>query len=259
MGRALLAAAALAIALVGGYLLLRDSSTFAVRDVAVRGASGPDASKIELALTDAARDMTTLNVDADELRAAVDRYPTVKGVEVDRDLPHGLTVTVLERRAVATVERGGRRIPLASDGRLLDGATPPDNVPALQVERIVGSRIDDPKGDQLVKLVAAAPDALRRRATRATLGEQGLTLQMKEGPELYFGTATALTAKWTAVARVLADPAAEGATYIDVRVPERAAAGGLGELADPTAGAVTPDQTGVTTAPDAATSTSTGA
>lgn len=95
MRRGLLAAAAFLILLAGGYLALRDSSTFAVRDVEVRGATGPDAAKIELALRDAARAMTTLNADAAELAKAVGRYPTVKGVEVDRDLPHGLAVRVL--------------------------------------------------------------------------------------------------------------------------------------------------------------------
>lgn len=259
MRRGLLAAAAFLILLAGGYLALRDSSTFAVRDVEVRGATGPDAAKIELALRDAARAMTTLNADAAELAKAVGRYPTVKGVEVDRDLPHGLAVRVLEKRAVATVTRGGRKIPLASDGRLLDGATPPSDVPALQVEGATGTRVSDTRGRQLVELVAAAPSALRRRATEATVTDLGLTLEMKDGPRLYFGTADDLNAKWTAVARVLADPAAEGATYLDVRVPERVAAGGLGELAADEQEAETQTESGVPAAPEAAPSTSTGA
>lgn len=259
MRRGLLAAAAFLILLVGGYLALRDSSTFAVRDVEVRGATGPDAAKIELALRDAARDMTTLNADAGELAKSVGRYPTVKGVEVDRDLPHGLTVRVLEKRAVATVVRGGRKVPLASDGRLLDGATPPSDVPALQVEGAGGSRIDDRQGRQLVELVAAAPSALRRRATKATVTDMGLTLQMKDGPELFFGTAEALDAKWKAVARVLADASAEGATYLDVRVPERVAAGGLGELASDEPDAESQAESEIPTTPETAPSPSTGA
>jgi cell division protein FtsQ len=34
-------------------------------------------------------------------------------------------------------------------------------------------------------------------------------------------------AKWAAAARVLSDSSSEGATYIDVRLPERPAAGGF--------------------------------
>ena len=44
-------------------------------------------------------------------------------------------------------------------------------------------------------------------------------------------------------ARVLADPSAAGDTYLDVRIPERVAAGGLGPVPEPT-----PDATG--TGPD---------
>jgi cell division protein FtsQ len=62
---------------------------------------------------------------------------------------------------------------------------------------------------------------------RVTVGEQGLTAQLVRGPEVYFGDAGRLAAKWTATARVLADPSSKGATYLDVRVPERPAAGGL--------------------------------
>ena len=50
---------------------------------------------------------------------------------------------------------------------------------------------------------------------------------MRDGPELIFGDATRARAKWIAATRVLADPEAEGASYIDVRLPGRPAAGGL--------------------------------
>ena len=226
----------LLLALAGAFVALRDSSSFAVEHVTVRGASGPDAPKVEDALRRTALEMTTLNADGDRLRDAVDGFPTVQDVAVDRDLPHGLTVTVLEDRPVAVVETGGRRVPVAADGRLLRGATPPDDVPALAIEGSPpGSRIKDPKGRRLVALVAAAPSALRRRALRASLTDDGLTLEMEQGPELIFGTPEDLRSKWKAVARVLADPTAEGATYVDVRVPERAVAGGLAPLVDPEA------------------------
>ena len=229
--RAPYVAAALLIALAGAYVALRDSSMVSIDRVEVRGASGPDAPKIEVALREAAQQMTTLNVDADELRETVDRFPTVTGVEVDRGFPHEVTLTVLERRPVAVIETGGRKVPLTADGRLLQGATPPENVPALALtDRAPGSRIDDARGRRLVALAAAAPAALRGRAVRASLTDKGLTMTMDRGPDLFFGGPEDLQGKWKAVARVLADPSAEGATYIDARVPERVAAGGLAPL-----------------------------
>jgi cell division protein FtsQ len=252
-GRALVAAAALLILAAGAFIGLRNASMFAVEEVAVRGASGPDAPKVEAALRDAARGMTTLNVRRGQLERVVAGFPTVAGVEIDRDLPNGLDITVVERRPVAVVEQGGRRVPLSADGRLLRGATPPDDVPALAVDGDPGDRVDDREGRALVAVVAAAPQALRSRARRAVLGDKGLTLHMVRGPELYFGPPTDLRAKWKAVARVLADPTSEGATYVDVRVPDRAAAGGLAAPAAPEE--PSPGASPGTVVPDPSTST----
>ena len=62
-------------------------------------------------------------------------------------------------------------------------------------------------------------------------------LDLRDGPDLIFGDARRAAAKWAAAARVLAEPSAAGATYLDLRVPERVAAGGLGPVpeADPAA------------------------
>lgn len=233
--RALVAAAVLLVALAGGYLAVRDSDLVRVERVAVTGTSGPDAPKVEATLKRAAAEMTTLNADADRLREAVARFPTVGDVEVERDLPNDLTIVVLERRAVGLATVGDSQVPVTADGRLLRGATVPRDLPLLALDREPTSRVDDPKGRRLLAALAAAPDALRRRARRAYLGPEGLTVAMREGPSVYLGSTDDLRAKWQAVARVLADPTAEGARYVDVRVPERAAAGGLAPLVEPEA------------------------
>jgi hypothetical protein len=75
--------------------------------------------------------------------------------------------------------------------------------------------------------------------TRIWSGPKGLSLDLRRGPQLFFGSESRADAKWMSVARVLADPSSEGAVYLDVRVPERVAAGGLGvrpaDEADPLA------------------------
>jgi cell division protein FtsQ len=177
--------------------------------------------------------MTTLNADAGRLREAVEQYPTVDDVALDRKLPDELTITVLERRPVGIVDDDGRRIPVTADGRLLRGATPDEDLPVVGLREKPGRRVGGARGRRLLAVLAAAPDPLRRKARRVYMGDAGLTLAMRKGPSVYFGTATDLRAKWTAAARVLADPTAEGARYVDVRVPERAAAGGLEPLVDP--------------------------
>jgi cell division protein FtsQ len=237
----LLAAAAAALLLAVAAFWVRDSSLVAVSDVAVTGASGPDAPKIEAALRDVARDMTTLNVREDELRQAVDAFPTVGHLEVRRDFPHGLRIEVVEREPVAVVGEGQRRMPVTAGGTLLRGATAPDDLPL----------IEDAKDERVLELLGTAPRPLLRRAERAFDGPRGLTVRMADGPILYFGTAADLAAKWSAAARVLADPTAEGATYVDVRVPERTAAGGLAPIAEEEEDEQ-PLAPGTTTAPESA-------
>ena len=78
------------------------------------------------------------------------------------------------------------------------------------------------------RIAGAAPPALLPRLEAiARSGRRGMVVRVKDGPELLFGTATAMAAKWAAAARVLADREAAGAKYVDVRIPGRPAAGGL--------------------------------
>jgi cell division protein FtsQ len=77
-------------------------------------------------------------------------------------------------------------------------------------------------------VAGTAPLELRRRLEGFREGgERGLTVAVRGGPVLIFGDATRVRAKWTAAARVLADPSSRGATYIDLRLPDRPAAGGV--------------------------------
>ena len=89
----------------------------------------------------------------------------------------------------------------------------------------------EPAGLHAIAVIAAAPDPLRERILRVHEGAKGLTITMRQGPPLHFGTDERLRAKWAAAARVLSDPTSAGTTYLDLRVPERPAAGGLEQIA----------------------------
>src|SRR3954471_836671 len=112
-----LAAAAVALT-AAGWMWLRDSSLVRVQRVYISGLASPDEPRIRRALHDAARDMTTLHVREGALEAAVAAFPSVTSVEADGDSPHELTITVHERRAVATLDVPGREVPVAPDGAL---------------------------------------------------------------------------------------------------------------------------------------------
>jgi cell division protein FtsQ len=93
------------------------------------------------------------------------------------------------------------------------------------------------------------------------VGDRGWTLPLRDGPTLYFGGSERLAAKWAAAAIVLANRTSAGATYLDLRLPERPAAGGLEPLpeepADPPA-ATTPGAAGTPGAATATPPTTTG-
>lgn len=222
------AATVLAVVLLGvGFMWFRDSSFVGVEQVTITGAEGNQAEEIRAALRDAAEDMTTLHVREDALRAAVRQYPTVASVRAHADPPHRLRIEIRSRTPVAALDTGQRRIAVAGDGTVLTGAGT-DGLPRVKVSAPPGGpRVRGDDAAALVALLAAAPTPLRTRAERAFLGPSGLTVVLREGPRLRFGRGDRLVAKWAAAARVLADDDARGASYLDLRLPERPAAGGL--------------------------------
>src|SRR6185312_7026759 len=183
--------------------------------------------RVRAALEGAARDMTTLHVRPDQLRTAVEPYPSIMAVDAHADFPHGLRIVVHEHVAVAALASGSDRVPVAADGTLLRGSST-DGLPVVAVAAPPpGDTLSDKRTLRIVTLLAAAPPDLRAKVSRVYAGPRGLTAPLDAGPILYFGGADRLRAKWAAAARVLADRSSSGATYLDVRLPERPAAGGL--------------------------------
>jgi cell division protein FtsQ len=243
------------VALTATYQLwLRDSSLVAVDDVSVTGLTTKDAPRIRAALTLAARDMTTLHVRRDELDRAIEAYSVVRTLEVRSDFPHGLTIHVVEHRPAALVGD----LPVAGDGTVLRGLPIDGTLPKIDVRsRFEGDRLKNPAALHAALVAGTAPAALRPRLERIEIrGRDGIVVEMRDGPELIFGDATRVRAKWIAATRVLADPDAEGASYIDVRLPGRPAAGGLpAETLAPVAPAGTEDTAPPATAAPPSTTT----
>lgn len=213
--------------LAAGWLGLRDSALVGVREVEVTGASGPQRDAIRSALGTAGRDMTTLRTRQDVLEAAVRPYAVVREVSAEADFPHGLRIRVTQHVPVAALVASRETVPVAADGTVLRGTTAGD-VPSLELPLPpAGDRVTDRRTREAITLLARAPRRLRSRVETAFRGPQGLTVRLKAGPSVRFGTGARLTAKWASLTAVLASPASRGATVIDVRVPEHPAAAGL--------------------------------
>ena len=80
-------------ALAAGYMLwFRDSSLVAIDDVRVTGTNV--APGVEDRLTAAATGLSTLHLDRAAIELAVADDPTVVGLKIDTDFPHGITIDV---------------------------------------------------------------------------------------------------------------------------------------------------------------------
>lgn len=237
--RIALLAVLIAVPLLGGsWVLLRHSSLTAVKHVQVRGllaVHGADTAAIETALTGAAHGMSTLAVSPAALRAAVAPYPIVRSVSAHAGFPHGLHIEVVERPPVAVLVVGGVRTAVAADGVVLGAGFLSNSLPLVNPGKAVSAAITtlpaaggSVHGAPLLGALAVlgvAPAPLAHAVTRVYSGPKGLTVALRGGLLAYFGDATRPHAKWLSLARVLADPGSAGAAYIDVRLPERPAAG----------------------------------
>ena len=225
--------AGLACALLGlglGALWFRDSSFAQVERVSITGSTSSEAAQVRETLQSVGEGMSTLHVDEGALHDAVEPFTSVAGLRIRPDFPHDLRIEVLEHAPVAAVENGGGRVPATGAGMLLDGVRAED-LPVIATKGTVADgRVQDVHALAALKIAAAAPAPLRERAERLWWGEDGVALELREGPELIFGGASSARAKWTAAARVLADQAAAGATYLDLRIPKLVAAGGVGPV-----------------------------
>ena len=224
------AAIALALAaglLAGGWLWLRHSSLAAVRRVQISGVHGPEARAIDAALRTAARHMSTLDPHLGALRAAVAPFTVVRELRATASFPHSLRIHVLEQLPVAALVSGGTRTAVAADGVVLGPALLSGSLPTLTARAAppAGQRIGDRALNEALAVLGAAPAPLAGLVQRVETGAQGLAVVMRGGLTAYFGDRSRPHAKWLSLALVLASERSAGASYVDVRVPARPAAG----------------------------------
>ena len=224
---ALVAVLAATPLLIGGWLWLRQSPFVSVQQVQITGVRGPGAGAIEAALTGAARHMSTLDVNSGALRAATSQFVVVREVKAVPRFPHGLRIHVIEQLPVAALVVDGARTAIAADGVVLGPALLSSSLPTVAGYHatLAGQHVQGPNVLAAVTVLGAALTPLRRVVDHVYTGPNGLTVAFHSGLLAYFGDATLPHAKWLSLARVLADPSSQGASYVDVRVPERPAAG----------------------------------
>jgi len=227
--RRIVALTAACVVLTALYQLwFRDSSLVEVHKVEVSGLTISDAARVRAALTSAGKTMTTLHVDRGELEKAVATYPVVRALDVQPDFPHGLNIRVIEYQPAAIAISGSSRLAVAGDGTVLRGIKLDGRLPRIDVSGAIGPKaLTDPVALGAAAIAGDAPSVLRSRIDHIEHTARGYVATLRDGPDLIFGPAKRLGAKWAAASRVLADLDARGATYVDLRLPGRPAVGGL--------------------------------
>jgi len=228
-GRAALLVTLLAVAAAGYFFWFRDSSLVAINDVEVVGATSGEREAIVAELTAAAEEMSTLDVDRGRLEAIATSFVTISDVGIDPNFPHGIRLELTERPPAILVENGDREVPVAADGTILAGVPVPKEhgLPVLDLGGSLGG--DALEGDALEQALVAgsAPAPLRALIEKVAESKSfGFVVTLEGGIPVRFGSSDGVAAKWRAAAAVLADPKLDYASYVDVRVPGRPAAGG---------------------------------
>jgi cell division septal protein FtsQ len=142
---------------------------------------------------------------------------------------------LVSSQPVATIGSGEGAIAVADDGTVLSWFPVPEDsdLPQLPLASAPkGPRVQGPVLEQ-VRVLAAAPGALRPYIESTYFGESGVDVELTSGIELRFGNAGSAARKWKAVAAVLADPTITALDYVDLHAPGRATLGGSGHTLPP--------------------------
>ena len=174
--------------------------------------------------------MSTLDVHRGALRAAVARFHVVRELQRDPELParaaHRGDRAAAGRGARRSAARAPRSRPTASCSARRCSAS---SLPALAGYRRARPPERACSGPNLLAALAvlgAAPAPLARcDRTRVHRARRASRWRCATACSSYFGDAARPHAKWLSLASVLADPSSAGASYVDVRLPERPAAG----------------------------------
>jgi cell division protein FtsQ len=167
----------------------------------------------------------------------VESSPWVASATVERAFPSSLTISVVERVAVA-VAGSPKRYLIAADRTVLGPAAGGPSLPWVETGEgrlRTGERLAEPAA--AFTAVAALPPKLRPEVARAILDDQGvLTMTLRDGATVIYGDTSQAEEKGLALWALLrwADRHDVVPATLDVRAPARPALLPEGASTDPT-------------------------
>jgi cell division protein FtsQ len=209
-------------------LLVLHTPLLALRHVTVRGAdhTGTEAVLQAAGLLD---HPPLIDVDPKAVASQVEALPWVAHAVVVRQWPDSVTVIVTERVPLGSVARPGGGVAVVdASGRVLawQSSAPPGLVLVAPVTPGLPGTVLNRAAGPALRVAAALPAALVGRVVTVTADAVGsVTLDLGGGVTAKLGSTTALEAKFTAVATVLAGVHVSGPAVIDVSIPDEPTVG----------------------------------
>ncbi len=190
------------------------SSWLAAAEVEVAGTRTVPAQDV-IAAADVQVGTPLVRIDLTAVDRKVSAIPAVASVEVHRSWPHTVSVTVVERRPVATIRRAGEWWVFDAEGVLYrkSGVRPR----SLSVVRFQG-KSEPAELREVAAVVTSLPAEIRAQMTRVRASSiDSITLVLRGGRQVVWGNAGESHRKVQVLSLLLQRPAA----VYDVSVPEQ--------------------------------------
>jgi cell division protein FtsQ len=213
---------------LGGYLLARETSLFAIDRIDVRGAQAPVADQVREALSSFSG-KPLVGLDGSAVLARIDALPTVVSASYDRDFPHTLRITVVPEQPAAVLRRGAESWLVSGRGRIMErlAATALPKLPRIWVSTHASVRIGaEVAGASVADAAHAAglAGAFAPRVASVAVTNGAVVFHLRSGLQLLLGSAGDVRLKLAVAQRVLPMLPA-GSTFLDVSIPGRPVSG----------------------------------
>ena len=213
---------------LGGYLIARETSLFAIDRIEVRGASPRVAAQVRQSLASVVG-KPLVGLDGSMVLSRVDALPTVVRASYDRAFPHTLSITVVPERPAAVLRRGPDSWLVSARGRVMEplASTALPRLPRVWISNRtpvrVGAELTAAGASTAAHAVAFA-GAFAARIASASYADGELVFRLKSGLELLLGNGGDVKLKVAVAERVLPMLPA-GSTFLDVSSPGRPVSG----------------------------------
>jgi cell division protein FtsQ len=192
-------AVGVAVALGGVAYLFSRSAFFAIDDIVVVGNAHLKSGHV-IRETGIPHDGNVLAVDLEAVEARLERDPWIASAIVERSLPGTITIQVHERVAVAAVERSGAFDLVAADGTVLGVAADAARLPVIRFSAVSSQ----PTVAGPAAIVGALDPDAREVVTFVDVDALGaITIELRSGTTVRFGTATQVPSKAAALGAML--------------------------------------------------------